>query len=121
MEILKPPKGHYTYIHYLGLDPVYVGKGSGGRVFSEREYEHDGARIIADGMSSSEARELERLVIETYGYENLHNVPHKVGRKGGRKKGSLTLKEKQMLGERIKNSSPRNPKGINQYTNKDEY
>ena len=77
MNIIKRPKDNYVYIHYNGLIPVYVGKGKERRVLTianRPEYEWDGYRIVAEELTNSEALELEALITDTYGLNNLANI-----------------------------------------------
>lgn len=77
--ITPRPKDYYVYIHYKGLNPVYVGMGKNGRFVEHRtsgrvrEYEWDGFRVVADGLPRQEALELERFIISEYGLDNLEN------------------------------------------------
>ena len=73
MVIQSKLKDKYVYLHYLGFNPVYVGQGSGPRVFFPREYDWDGYRILAEGLSNDHALELESFLIDIIGYENLEN------------------------------------------------
>lgn len=80
-------KSHYVYSHFTDdyFKPFYIGKGSGNRCkdgtkgrnteWHQITDEHGGFnwRILMDGLSKSEAHELEMLVIETYGRDTLTN------------------------------------------------
>ena len=94
------------YQLYSGFDVVCVGKGSGNRVLTNRrKFDWDGWRIIAEGMTSEEAFELEALVIETYGFENLHNkLPNKEGLSKGHG-GTYGFKNKDLAVRAGKKSS----------------
>ena len=74
--IINRPNKHYTYILYEGLTPVYVGKGTNGRMLDKRDFDYDGFRIVMDGLKRKEAFELEGLIIEEYGHNNLYNNPN---------------------------------------------
>ena len=80
-------KRSYVYIHYFDGVPVYVGMGKEHRVLSFRdraEYEWNEWRVIADDLSREDARELEQLVIDTIGYDNLNNLKTREKSKIGR-------------------------------------
>ena len=67
---------YYTYVFRDNDNNIiYVGKGTGNRCYAKRrnikqEYTVD---IISDGLTNSESLELERLIINTIGIENLLN------------------------------------------------
>ena len=75
MKITPKLKDHYVYVHYKGFKPVYVGQGKNHRLWNplNRNHEWDGYRVLAEGLTKSEANELELLTIHSYGYENLEN------------------------------------------------
>lgn len=71
----------YTYIH-LNKDnkPIYVGKGTGKRAYSKRDYkEQYTVKIIEDNVTEEQALELEELLIAQIGIDNLYNKRPKGG------------------------------------------
>ena len=65
----------YTYIHYNTKDiPLYVGKGKGKRAYSKREYgEEYYVKIVDSNITEVQALDLEELLINQIGLDNLHN------------------------------------------------
>ena len=93
MELIKRPKDNYVYIHYNGIDAKYVGRGTGRRVLEHHyrnNYEWDSYRIVAEGLSREESFELETLIVQTIGYENLSNV---------KRNQNMTEEHKRKIGE----------------------
>lgn len=71
----------YTYIH-LNKDnkPIYVGKGTGKRAYSKRDYkEQYTVKIIEDNVTEEQALDLEELLIAQIGIDNLYNKRPKGG------------------------------------------
>ena len=65
----------YTYIH-LNKDnkPIYVGKGTGKRAYSKRDYkEQYTIKIVEDNVTEEQALDLEELLIAQIGIDNLYN------------------------------------------------
>ena len=65
----------YTYVHYSNKDiPLYVGKGKGRRAYSKRDYGQEYyVKIVDSNLSESQALDLEELLIDQIGLDNLHN------------------------------------------------
>ena len=71
----------YTYIH-LNKDnkPIYVGKGTGKRAYSKRDYkEQYTVKIVEDNVTEEQALDLEELLIAQIGIDNLYNKRPKGG------------------------------------------
>ena len=62
---IRKPQQYYTYAHYNdhSLNPIYIGKGSGGRAFSNKEYDFNEVSILMDNLSEDEAYELEYFIL----------------------------------------------------------
>ena len=58
----------YVYMWYDGDTPVYVGKGCGRRAFRNKEVE---VKIVEEGLSETQALELEKDLIAQYGRADL--------------------------------------------------
>ena len=87
-------KNYKVYAHYISsmFNPFYIGMGHNFRWKSSHGRNNEwhritdeskgfNWRILAEDLSKSDALELEALVIETYGKENLCNIGGMTGRK----------------------------------------
>ena len=65
----------YTYVHYnMQNKPIYVGKGTGDRAYTKRNYGEDyTVKIIDDNLFEETALELESFLIQQIGIKNLYN------------------------------------------------
>jgi len=65
----------YTYVHYnMQNKPIYVGKGTGDRAYTKRNYGEDYiVKIIDDNLFEETALELESFLIQQIGIKNLYN------------------------------------------------
>ena len=65
----------YTYAHYnKDNKPIYIGKGTGDRAYTKRDYgEEYTVKIIDDNLYEETALELESFLIEQIGIDNLYN------------------------------------------------
>lgn len=65
----------YTYAHYNKHNkPIYIGKGTGDRAYTKRNYgEEYTVKIIDDNLFEEQALELESFLIQQIGIENLYN------------------------------------------------
>ena len=103
---------YYTYLHY-GKDnkPIYVGKGTGDRAYTKRDYgEPYTVKIVHNNISEKQALEFEEFLIQEIGINNLYNKL----KKGG-KSGKEIIVNYYNLSRQIQIMSKRSPNDIRKF------